>query len=112
LKSPKGPDLWFQGCPNLIYYSKLYGNKPKITMKELQERRKEIDEQICDKVEILDALNRAVELIKSTPGFDNVTRKLLEQNVIRFIGKLDNLRHDWHMIDACCNELERKNKLV
>ena len=79
-------------------------------MKELQERQTEIDEQIRDKLEILEALKKALELTKSSPGFDDATRGLFERNIQGFIGKLEDLRQTWNMIDGCCTELEQKNK--
>ena len=79
-------------------------------MKELQERQTEIDEQIRDKLEILEALKKALELTKNSPGFDDDVRRIFERNIEGFIAKLEDLRNTWNMIDGCCTELEQKNK--
>lgn len=81
-------------------------------MKELIERRNQLDEQILDNIEMIEALKKSVELIKSTPDFSAKIRDLFERNTQRHNGKLEDLRTEWNMIDAACTELDQKNKIV
>jgi len=111
-KKVTGPDLWYQGCPNLIFYSKLYGNKPKITMKELQKRRSEVDEQIKDKIEMIAAVNQAMELISKSTEMTTHVFTVFHDNKNRLDGQLNDLRRQWEIVDGASIELEQKNKIV
>jgi hypothetical protein len=108
-----GPEMWFQGYPNLIYYSKFYGNKNKITMKELVKRRAEIDEQILEKVETLEALKKTLKSVEDSQiDSDGSTKKLFNQNIVKFISRLEESQEEWKWIDTCCKEMEQKQKHV
>jgi hypothetical protein len=111
-KKLTGPDLWYQGCPNLIFYSKFYGNKSKITMKELKDRKLDLDEQIRNQIELVAALNDATELLKKSPQVTDKIISICEQNKGRLNSGLDSLREQWEIVDGASIELEQKNKIV
>jgi hypothetical protein len=106
-----GPEIWFQGYPNLIYYSRFYGNKHNITMKELVKRKSEIDEQIKEKVEIVYAINKTIEYFQNKPT-EKTMIDLFDHNLVRFKNKLEDSQEEWKWIDACCKEMEQKQKHV
>jgi len=81
-------------------------------MKELQERRNELDEQIHDKVDTIEALREAIIHIKKNPMISQSTIKLFETHKAKFEVRLEDSRRDWDMINGACIELERKNKVV
>jgi len=82
-------------------------------MKELVKRRAEIDEQILDKVETLEALKKTLKTIEDSQiDFDGSTKKIFNQNITKFISRLENSQEEWKWIDACCKEMEQKQKHV
>ncbi len=112
VKPLKGPDAWYQGCPNLIWYSKFYGNKPNITVKELQGRCIEVDNHIRDQIETLAAVKEATEIIKKSPNCTTRMISIFERNTIRLDTGLTTLRQEWDMLNGALSELEAKNKIV
>lgn len=108
VKPLKGPDAWYQGCPNLIFYSKLYSrSKPDITMKELEERRKELDQQLSDKIEVIATLKEATERMKQSCDITatHKTFELFDSQNNRLERQLNDLKDEWERIDFCIKEL-------
>jgi hypothetical protein len=106
-----GPDLWYQGRPNLIWFAKFYRRtKPDITMKELQARRIEVDNHVREQIETLTAVKEATEIIRKSPNCTTRMISIFERNMIRLDSGLSTLRQEWDMIDGACNELEAMKK--
>lgn len=111
VKPPKGPDAWYTGCPNLIWYAKFYArSKPDITLKELHGRRIEVDNHIRDQIETLLAVKEATEIIKKSPNCTTRMISLFERNKLRLESGLSTTRQEWDMIDGAYNELEAMEK--
>jgi len=106
VKLPSGPDMWYAGYPALIYYSKLYGNKPpkEITMKQLESRRKQIDEHIQGQIEIITALKDTIELVRKSPQITDRMLLILNQNKNRLDRELNDLRDSWALVDAAIEQ--------
>jgi hypothetical protein len=98
--------MWYAGYPALIYYSKFYGNKPpkEITMKQLESRRKQIDEHIQEQIEIITAMKDVIELVRKSPQITDRILSIFNQNKNRMDKGLNDLRDEWALVDAAIEQ--------
>jgi len=111
----KGPEKWYEGYPNLIWYSLEYGNRQIKDFKELDDRRFELDKELQKLVYSKEAVKILANFIHSFE-LDNQFDKRLVNELHELVGKIaDKVENrlsvvalDLEFISAACDEWKKR----